>query len=378
MDEYPVYVKAGSIIPYFGKLKNLSGTDQAVTVRVFPGGDQGEFQLYEDNGEDKNYVTEYATTLLSYTRQGNKLSVTVGARKGQYKDMPARRRYYVALPCQKAPVSVTCQGKALPFTYDGMNLETTIDLGMVDCAAGVTVDMEMPGEPAIVNGMKADFRHIQTVVRDFKQHEAGMVYTEDFGYLEATPLRLAYHPEKQEETLNAYRAKFQNITKVLIEQMGLGNNYKRAVRLLNLKDVLTDVPATAFQANGQTGFNVRYFNTKALTGDVVATAQLEKIDAFWSQSPATGVNPDGWSLIAESEFTAPETGEVFFSIAGDDGYRLIVDGKELCADWGNHAETSRIATLSTTKGQKHAIRLEHYDNEANASLRLKAMTLYRQ
>ncbi len=236
MDEYPVYIKAGSIIPYFGKLKNLSGTNQAVTVRVFPGGENGFFKLYEDNGEDKNYVTEYATTPLSYTREGNKLSVTIGPRKGQYKDMPVQRQYYMALPCQKAPVSISCQGKELPFTYDGMNLETTIDLGMVDCASGVTVDIEMPADYVLVDGVKADFRHIQTMVRDYKQHEAGMVYTEDFGYLEATPLRLTYHPEKQEETFNAYNERIKRVDQVLIEQMGDSENYKRAMRLLNREE----------------------------------------------------------------------------------------------------------------------------------------------
>ena len=375
MDEYPVYVKAGSILPYYGKLKNLSGTEQAVTVRVFPGADKGDFQLYEDNGEDKNYVTEYATTPLSYTRNGNKLSITIGARKGQYKDMPAKRQYYVALPCQKAPSSVSCQGKQLPFTYDGMNLEATIDLGQIDCANGANLEIEMPQESALVAGTKAAFRHIQTVVQDFKQHDAGMVYTADFGYLEATPLRLSYHPENQEETLNQFFQKYNNINKVLMEQMGIGNNYQRAVKLLNLKNALTDVPAEAFQANGKTGFSARYYNNKTLNDDVVATAQMEKVDMFESQSPREGVKADGWSMILESELTSPEDGELVFSITGDDGYRLIVDGKELCGDWGDHAETSRLATIKTTKGQKHSIRIEYYDNEYNGILRLKTMMI---
>lgn len=233
LDEYPVYVKAGSIIPYFGKLKNLSGTNQAVTIRVFPGADKGEFMLYEDNGEDKNYVTEYANTPLSYTRDGSRLNITIGARQGQYKDMPAQRHFYVALPCQKAPVSISCNGRKLPFTYDGLNLEATINLGMVDCSTGASIQIEMPEQYGLVDGTKADFRHIQTVVKDFKQHKAGMVYTEDFGYLEATPLRLSYHPEKQEETLKAYFEKFNRISQVLTEQMGDGDNYKRALKLLN-------------------------------------------------------------------------------------------------------------------------------------------------
>ena len=233
IDEYPVYVKAGSIIPYFGKLKNLSGTNQAVTIRVFPGADKGEFVFYEDNGEDKNYVTEYANTNLSYTRQGNQLCITIGARKGQYKDMPAKRHFYVALPCQKAPLTISCNGRKLPFIYDGLNLEATIDLGMIDCSTATTIQIEMPEQYDLVDGTKADFRHIQTVVKDYKQREAGMVYTEDFGYLEATPLRLSYHPEKQEETLKAYFEKFNRISQVLIEQMGDGDNYKCALKLLN-------------------------------------------------------------------------------------------------------------------------------------------------
>lgn len=233
----------------------------------------------------------------------------------------------------------------------------------------------MPQEYALVAGTKGEFRHIQTAVHDYKQHDGGMVYTADFGYLEATPLRLSYHPENQEETLNSFFQKYNNVNKVLMEQMGIGDNYQRAIKLLNLKSALTDVPADAFQANGKTGFSVRYFNNKTLSGDAVATAQMEKIDMFESQSPREGVKADGWGMILESQLTSPEDGEMVFSIAGDDGYRLIVDGKELCGDWGNHAETSRVATINTTKGQKHSIRIEYYDNEYNGSLRLKTMMI---
>jgi hypothetical protein len=235
MDEYPVYVKAGSIIPYFGKLKNLSGTSQPVILRIFPGAADGTFTLYEDNGEDKHYATAFATTPLSYVRKGNHLQVTIGARKGQYKAMPARRHYSVALPCQKAPLSVRCGNDSLPFTYDGANLEATVALGDIDCAAGAVIDIEMPADYALADGTKANFRHIQTMVRDFKQHDAGMVYTEDFGYLEATPLRLTYHPELQEETLKAYREKFARIADVLHQQMPNEAHYSRALRLLNIK-----------------------------------------------------------------------------------------------------------------------------------------------
>jgi hypothetical protein len=256
-----------------------------------------------------------------------------------------------------------------------MNLEATIDLGKLNCSDGTTVEIEMPQEYALVAGTKAQFRHIQTAVHDYKQHDGGMVYTADFGYLEATPLRLSYHPENQEETLTSFFQKYNDINKVLMKQMGIGENYLRAEKLLNLKNALTVVPAEAFQANGKTGFSVKYFNNKTLSGDAVATTQMEKVDMFESQSPREGVKADGWGMILESELTSPESGEMVFSIAGDDGYRLIVDGKELCGDWGDHAETSRVATINTTKGQKHSIRIDYYDNEYNGSLRLKTMMI---
>ena len=377
MDEYPVYVKAGSIIPYYGKVKNLSGTEQPVIIRVFPGGDKDEFTLYEDNGEDKNYATEFATTPLSYQRGGNLLTVTIGARKGNYKDMPARRNYTLALPCQKAPVSVRVNGKDMPFTYEGLNLETSIDLGSIDCSKGVAIDVTFPSaDYAVTDGEKGQFHRIQNAVQDFKVHDPNMVYTEGLGFLEATPLRLSYQPEKQEETLDRFHQFYKRLPVVLVEQMGKGDNFDRFLRQLGEDDnMLCEVSSEAFSTAAGTGFDLRYFTNMKLEGEAKATGHAEKMDMFQSGSPAEGIPADYWSMIAESTFTAPETGEVMFILSGDDGYRLILDGKELLGDWGNHAETTRNATVSVEKGKQYSVRIEYYDNEYNGSLRLQALMI---
>jgi beta-glucosidase len=80
-------------------------------------------------------------------------------------------------------------------------------------------------------------------------------------------------------------------------------------------------------------------------------------------------------MTAESTFTAPETGEVMFIISGDDGYRFILDGKELMGDWGDHAETSRNATVSVEKGKQYNVRIEYYDNEYNGILKLQTLLI---
>ena len=377
MDEYPVYVKAGSIIPYYGKVKNLSGTGQPVIVRVFPGGDKGDFTLYEDNGEDKNYVNEYATTPLTYQRDGNRLVVSIGSRKGSYKDMPQRRDFSIALPCQKAPKSVTVDGKALPQrgSGEGLNLETCISLGSIDCAKGATVEVTFASADAsVTEGEKAQFHRIQNSVQDFKQHDAGMVYTEDFGFLEATPLRLSYHPENQDATLERFHQLYKRLPVVLVEQMGKNENFDRFLRQVGEDgNMVTEVPADAFSTAAGAGFDLRYFPNKKLEGEAKATGHIEKMDFFISGSPTGGIPENYWSMTAEATFTAPETGSAMFIMTGDDAYRLIFDGKELFSDWGDHAETTRNATVAVEKGKKYNVRIEYYDNEYNAILRLQTL-----
>ena len=377
MDEYPVYIKAGSILPYYGKVKNLSGTEQPVIVRVFPGGDKDEFTLYEDNGEDKKYVTEYATTPLSYQRNGNRLTVTIGARKGQYKDMPARRDYTLALPCQKAPSSVKVDGKEVNFTYDGLNLETSIALGQIDCSKGTTIEVTFASaDYAVTNGEKGQFQRIQHAVQDFKQHDPSMVYTEAFGFIEAAPLRLSYHPEQQEETLDQFHKLYKKLPVVLVEQMGKSDNFDRFLRQIGESDkMLKEVSPEAFSTAAGTGFDLRYFTNMKLEGEAKATGHMEKVDMFQSGSPAEGIPADYWSMTAESTFTAPETGDVMFVMTGDDGYRLIIDGKELFNDWGDHAETTRNATIPVEKGKKYNVRIEYYDNEYNGILRMQTLLI---
>ncbi len=377
LDEYPIYVKAGSIIPYYGKVKNLSGTEQPVIIRVFPGGDKGDFTLYEDNGEDKNYVNEYATTPLSYERSGQQLTIRIGQRKGSYKDMPARRDYTLALPCQKAPSAVKVDGKQVSFTYDGLNLETSIALGSIDCNKGATIEVTFPSaDYAVANGEKAQFHRIQNSVQDFKQHDAGMVYTEDFGFLEATPLRLSYHPETQQETLDRFHRLYKRMPVVLVEQMGKNDNFDRFLRQIGEDGkMIREASPEVFSTAAGTGFDLRYFPNKKLEGEAKATGHIEKLDFFISGSPAQNIPENYWSMSAEATFTAPETGDVMFIMTGDDAYRFIFDGKELFSDWGDHPETSRNATVSVEAGKKYSVRVEYYDNEYNAILRLQTLLI---
>ena len=70
LDEYPVYVKAGAVLPmYTDEVMNLSGNDETVVVTVFPGAAADTFQLYEDR-----------RLSLLLAREGNRPSSLAGAK----------------------------------------------------------------------------------------------------------------------------------------------------------------------------------------------------------------------------------------------------------------------------------------------------------
>ena len=106
-------------------------------------------------------------------------------------------------------------------------------------------------------------------------------------------------------------------------------------------------PLTAGQAFGASSSPERN-----LRGMPVATQVDAAIDFDWEGSPADGVPADGFSARWSGSFKPAATGRVTFVVRGDDGYRLYVDGREVLADWRDHAATTRSATPRRRGGQE--------------------------
>ena len=219
LDEYPVYVKAGSVLPEYGKVENLSSTSEPITVAVYPGKGDSSFTLYEDNGNDKDYAHEYATTLLTKrTLNDSTIAVTIGARKGTYKDMPANRRYTLKLVASTVPASVKIDGAEASYTYDGNNLSVLIDIPDTDCAKEKTVTVTFPKNAApVADGLIGKFRHIQQGCVALKNSNPGFVFNEQLGTMESTGVAISYAPQEAEQRIEAFRHNYANLKQVLLE-----------------------------------------------------------------------------------------------------------------------------------------------------------------
>ena len=102
LDEFPLYVRAGSIVPYGPDVQYADEKPwDDLEVVVYPGAD-GSFTLYEDAGDGYGYEQgEYTETVFRWDDAARTL--TVEARKGAYPGMLEKRRFRVRLAGSDAP-----------------------------------------------------------------------------------------------------------------------------------------------------------------------------------------------------------------------------------------------------------------------------------
>ena len=87
-----------------GKRRRVSrrGRPSALINLYVYAGQNGEFQIYEDEGTNYNYERgKYATIDISYDDASG--TVTIGQRKGQFPGMLKQRRFNVVLITKDAP-----------------------------------------------------------------------------------------------------------------------------------------------------------------------------------------------------------------------------------------------------------------------------------
>ena len=217
LDEYGVYVKAGAVLPFYGdEVQNLNGNDEDIYVTVFPRGD-GCFTMYEDAGNDKNYETEYATTLITNRWNGNTQTVTIAPRSGSYEGMPARRNFKVKVIASAAPVSVTVNGIEVPYGYDGYDFAFTVDVPVADCAAEKTVVITYDTDPALADSIKGLSRRIARSIEALK-FRTNADPIDDLAMLGTINEALIYSPEKAHELTEAFMKNYINLPEILKRQ----------------------------------------------------------------------------------------------------------------------------------------------------------------
>ena len=218
IDEYGVYIKAGSILPFYDDtVNNLNGNDENIIVTVYPKGN-GTFRMYEDAGNDKDYATSYAFTNLSSLWNGSEQVITISPREGSYKGMPSNRHFKVKVAGSAAPTAVTVNGEAAAFSYNGYDFSFTVDIQNTDCSAEKIIRITYPAtDTVIADGIVGLSRRIARSIEALK-FRTGADPIDALAELGSVNEAVLYNPEKAMELTAAFMAGYANLPEILKQQ----------------------------------------------------------------------------------------------------------------------------------------------------------------
>jgi len=118
MDIIPVYVKQGTILPIGPTVQYASERPwDDLQVRIYPGAD-GEFVLYEDEGDNYNYEKGSYSTIRMTWDDGKK-RLTIHPRKGSYMGMLEQRHFRIVLVDGRKGLGLDNESCTVRVSYDG-------------------------------------------------------------------------------------------------------------------------------------------------------------------------------------------------------------------------------------------------------------------
>ena len=113
LDQLPLFVKAGSVIPY-----QVSDDPEHLQIEIYTG-DAGAFRLVEDDGETRAYRrADAARTMFRYNEIEGNLKLTIGAVQADFKGMSDQRSYDIFFKHAKEPERVEINGEELVRSQD--------------------------------------------------------------------------------------------------------------------------------------------------------------------------------------------------------------------------------------------------------------------
>lgn len=108
LDRVPMFVRAGSILPLGPEMQYVGEKSwDSLELRIYPGAD-GDFLLYEDEGDGYNYEKGVYST-ISFKWDDQHRTLSIGDRQGSYPGMLKTRTFIVVMP----------DGSSQSVNYDG-------------------------------------------------------------------------------------------------------------------------------------------------------------------------------------------------------------------------------------------------------------------
>jgi alpha-glucosidase len=221
IDQIPVYVRAGAIVPMQPAMLHTGEKPvDPLIVNVWPlaAGGSSSYSVYEDSGVSVEYQKGvFARTPIKATEIGDTLRVEIGPVEGSYPGMLKMRGYEVRLPADWPPVSVTVNDKAVGFakpgepggwTFEGNTLTTVIPVPASSVVAKVVVVVQRANGRIALRGELDGFAGAMTRLRGVEDalQQTGPVAGPSIALRDAlqTGDLISYYPERIDGALKHF------------------------------------------------------------------------------------------------------------------------------------------------------------------------------
>lgn len=117
------------------------------------------------------------------------------------------------------------------------------------------------------------------------------------------------------------------------------------------------------------GVKASYFNNMDLEGDAVSQQTEKSINHIWGgETGIKGIGADNFSARYTGVVRVEKAGTYKFSVKGDDGFRLFVDGEKVIEMWGDHAAVVQSKYITLKAGKDYSFKLEYYEHGGGAQI----------
>ena len=148
-EQIPYFFREGSVIPFNpSTVMNVTERPDNLVLHVVAGAN-GEGSLYEDDGDNADYATDYAKTSLKQVCDGNRGEYIISERQGSVSKAPQNRSYVMHIYNTSAPISAQVDGVSATFSYDEATHCTTVEVPSGSCSLERKVVVEYSPVTAI-------------------------------------------------------------------------------------------------------------------------------------------------------------------------------------------------------------------------------------
>lgn len=227
LNEFPVYVKSGAIIPmYDNKVKNLQNvTDEPILIRVYPGSDYA-VRLYEDAGDDQNYQkNEFSFTPISSERNNNNgtsLSIKISPCQGKFPGMNLHRKLEFQIYGSVLPSKVTVDGEELNYNktsnkhcwnYSGNDLTMHV-FAEQDVNKELNVNILYDENQPNLNGLIGRMSRLKKAVSTLKNNYFdGAPIPAELSEQNQVGIRIEYSPENFKQIIDSFNEHYNSLYK---------------------------------------------------------------------------------------------------------------------------------------------------------------------